>query len=371
VLEAEDRVAEHQTGHNSGVIHAGLYYRPGSLKATLCAQGRESLYEFCERRGIPNDRCGKIVIATHEGEIPALEELERRGNANGLKHLRKLSPDELREHEPYVRGVAGLFVEETGIVDYQRVTAEYSAVVQEHGGEVRTGTKVLGIHQRPDGLTLETSRGDISCNWMINCGGLQCDRIARMAGLNPDVQIIPFRGEYYMLSEPASKLVRNLIYPVPNPEFPFLGVHFTRMIGGGVEAGPNAVLALARHGYSWGQINLRDCIETFRYPGFWTIGRKYWRTGFGEVVRSLSKKAFCTALQNLVSEVREHDLQPAGAGVRAQAVARNGTLLDDFCIQGTERSIHVLNAPSPAATASMAIGSYIADLASRSFALEE
>ena len=369
VVEAEATLAAHQTGNNSGVIHSGLYYKPGSLKARLCTAGREALYRFCAERGIPHERCSKIVVATSASELPALAVLQQRGEANGLAGMRRLGPEELKELEPQVAGIAGLHVRETGIVDYRRVTAAYAEVVREHGGTIRTHARVHGVTRRSDGLILHTGAGDIACRGLVNAGGLHSDRVAAMCGVAPEVRIVPFRGEYYRLAAPAWPLVRNLIYPVPDPAFPFLGVHFTRMVTGGVEAGPNAVLALARHGYSWRKINLRDLGGVLGFPGFWRMARKYWRSGLAEMHRSLSKRAFLLALQRLVPAVRYEDLEPGGAGVRAQALERSGALVDDFRIQQAERMVHVLNAPSPAATASIAIGREIAQTAAQNLGL--
>ncbi len=365
VLEAEDRLAAHQTGHNSGVIHSGLYYRPGSLKARMCVEGREAMYRFCAEHGVRHERCGKIVVATGEVDLPALAELEHRGLANGLEGLRRLSGEELREHEPAVAGIAGLFVPQTGIVDYSEVTEAYAGVVRRRGGQVLTNARVLHVHQKSDRTILQTTLGEFECKGLINCGGLQSDRIARMCGLEPDVSIVPFRGEYYRLKPARWGLVRNLIYPVPDPRFPFLGVHFTRMIGGGVEAGPNAVLALARHGYGWARISPRDILSAITYPGFWRMTGRYWKTGMGEMWRSLSKRAFLRALRRLIPQLDLADLERGGAGVRAQALGRDGRMVDDFRILTAERMIHVLNAPSPAATASISIGRHIAQLAGR------
>jgi L-2-hydroxyglutarate oxidase len=371
VLEAENRVAVHQTGNNSGVIHSGLYYKPGSLKARLGTEGRESMFRFCQEQGIAHERCGKVVVAIEESELPSLDELERRGNANGLQGLRRLSIEEVREHEPHVAGVAGLFVRETGIVDFKQVTNRYGQIVQEMGGVVRTSACVTSASVRTDAITLHTTQGDVACRGVVNCAGLQSDRVARMCGVDPAVRIVPFRGEYFSLAPEARHLCRNLIYPVPNPAFPFLGVHFTRMIGGGVEAGPNAVLALARHGYHWRNINLRDLMATFTFPGFWRMSRKYWREGFGEMRRSLSRKAFLAALQRLMPELKMEHLRPGGAGVRAQAMEASGAMVDDFRIQNAPRMVHVLNAPSPACTASLSIGQYIADTAAQTLGLTQ
>lgn len=369
VLEAEGRLAAHQTGHNSGVIHSGLYYKPGSLKARNCVEGREAMYRFCAEHGLPHERCGKIVVATRPDELPALDELERRGRANGLQGIKRLSPEEIREYEPYVAGIAGLHVPETGIADYVAVANKYAELVRTAGGAVNVNARLTACRRQTDGLVLETTAGPIACRYLINCGGLQSDRVARLCGVESGLQIIPFRGEYYELVPERQHLVRNLIYPVPDPRFPFLGVHFTRMVGGGVEAGPNAVLALKREGYCKTNVSLRDTAALATYRGFWRMAWKYWRTGLGELWRSFSKRAFHKALQRLLPELRRDDLKPAGAGVRAQAVEPSGALVDDFRIVGAERMIHVLNAPSPAATASLSIGRTIADMAEKNFGL--
>lgn len=361
VLEAEDRLAAHQTGNNSGVIHSGLYYKPGSLKARLCAEGREAMFQFCAQHRITHERCGKVVVAIDESELPALDELIRRGTANGLLGLRRMPIEEIREREPHVAGVAGIHVGETGIANFAEVAEAYAKVIRANGGEVQTGSRLTGVRVLPEELVLSTSRGEVRCGTLVNCAGLQSDRVARMCGIEPEVRIVPFRGEYYKLAPEAHSLCRNLIYPVPDPAFPFLGVHFTRMAKGGVEAGPNAVLALAREGYSWSQISSRDLADTLGFGGFWRMARKYWRAGAGEMRRSLSRSAFLRALQRLMPELRMEHLQPGGAGVRAQAVDRTGKLVDDFRIQFAPRMVHVLNAPSPACTASIAIGRYIAE----------
>lgn len=369
VLEAEDRLAAHQSGNNSGVIHSGLYYKPGSLKARQCVEGREAMYHFCREHGIPHERCGKIVIATRQDELPVLEELARRGVANGVRGLRRLSADEIRDYEPHASGMAGLWVPETGIVDYAQVTRAFGNIVREAGGEIQIGARVRRVHHKSDELVLETSRGEIHCRHLINCGGLQSDRIARMCGVDPRLQILPFRGEYYELASDRRFLVRNLVYPVPDPRFPFLGVHFTRTIHGGVEAGPNAVLAFKREGYRWSSFSLADVLEMTSYGGFWQMGRRYWKTGLEEWYRSFSKRAFVKALQRLIPELDLDDVHRAGAGVRAQAVEPSGRLVDDFRIVEAERMIHVLNAPSPAATASISIGKSIAAMAIGNFDL--
>jgi L-2-hydroxyglutarate oxidase len=370
VLEAEDHLAAHQTGNNSGVIHSGLYYKPGSQKARNCVEGRESLYRFCQEHGIAHDRCGKVVVAVEERELPALEELERRGLANGLKGLKRLGPEEIRAYEPHVQGIAGLHVPETGIADYKGVTNKYGELVKRAGGEVRLNARVLAVHRHPGEIVLETRAGEARAKYLIGCGGLEADRVARLSGLEPGLLIVPFRGEYYELVPERRFLVKNLIYPVPDPRFPFLGVHFTRMFYGAIEAGPNAVLALKRTGYSWRSISPRDLWEMARYGGFWRMARKYMKTGVGEFYRSLSKHAFHRALARLIPELKIEDIYPAGAGVRAQALEPSGALVDDFRFVEAERMIHVLNAPSPAATASLAIGNSIADLAGKNFELK-
>jgi L-2-hydroxyglutarate oxidase len=369
ILEAEERLAAHQTGNNSGVIHSGLYYRPGSLKARNCVEGREALYRFCQDYGIAHDRCGKVVVATHPDELPALDELERRGHANGLRGVRRLTAEQLKEHEPHVSGIAGLHVPETGIVDYKQVTRTYAELVQRQGGAFRTGAKVLNVRLYSDEIVLETGSGAVHCRHLINCAGLQCDRIARLCGVEPRLQIIPFRGEYYELVPGRQHLVRNLIYPVPDPRFPFLGVHFTRMVHGGVEAGPNAVLAWKREGYRHRDVSVPDLLQMATFRGFWRMVGKYWRTGVGELYRSLSKGAFLRALRRLIPELRAEDIHRGGAGVRAQAVDSDGKLVDDFRLLQAERMIHVLNAPSPAATASISIGRTVAGMAASAFGL--
>ncbi len=369
VMEAEGRLAAHQTGHNSGVIHSGLYYKPGSLKARNCAQGRDALYQFCQEHGLAHERCGKVVVATSQKEIPALDELESRGRANGIEGLKRLNAGEIREYEPHAAGIDGLWVPVTGIVDYTQVTEKYGELVRNKGGQVQTRARVTGFRRETNGLTLETAQGTVHCKNLINCGGLQSDRIARMCGVDPKLRIMPFRGEYYELVPDRHHLVKNLIYPVPNPEFPFLGVHFTRMVHGGIEAGPNAVLAFRREGYGKLSFSLPDALEIAFYGGFWIMASKYWKTGIGEMYRSFNKRAFVKALQKLMPGLGEQDICPSGAGVRAQALAPNGSLVDDFRLVEAERMIHVLNAPSPAATASISIGQTIAEMAARNFGL--
>ena len=360
VLEKEETLASHQTGHNSGVIHSGLYYKTGSLKAETCTRGREAMVRYCQARGIPFDRCGKIVVATRQAHVAQLDALEARGRANGLVGIRRLARDEIAEHEPHAAGISALFVPETGIVDYTRVAAAFAEDIERAGGEIVRGARASRVVRDGAEIVVETSRGAYRSSYLVNCAGLHSDRVARMCGTEPRVRIIPFRGEYYELVESRRGLVKNLIYPVPNPEFPFLGVHFTRMIGGGVEAGPNAVLALKREGYTKTSFSMADAASTLAFGGFWRMAAKYWRTGLGEVWRSLRKQAFVEALQELLPDVRAEDLRAAGAGVRAQAVDARGALVDDFSVVDADRMVHVLNAPSPAATASIAIGESIA-----------
>jgi L-2-hydroxyglutarate oxidase len=369
MLEAENRIAQHQTGHNSGVIHSGLYYRPGSLKARNCVMGREAMYRFCAEHGIAHERCGKVVVATDASELPALDELERRGHANGLQGVRRLGPEEIREYEPHTSGIAGLLVPETGIIDYKQVAQVYADIIRKAGGEIQTGTQVHGCRRYTDELVLETSRGAVRCRYLVNCAGLHADDVARWCGIDPQLQIIPFRGEYYEVIPERQFLVKNLIYPVPDPRFPFLGVHFTRMIHGGIEAGPNAVLAFKREGYRWEDISAKDTLKMLSYAGFWRMVSKYWKMGVGEMYRSISQEAFVKALQKLIPELRLQDVQRAGSGVRAQAVAPDGSLVDDFRIIESDRMVHVLNAPSPGATASISIGKTIAEMAAKNFAL--
>lgn len=361
VLEAEDRLAAHQSGHNSGVIHSGLYYRPGSLKARNCVAGRDLMYAFCEAEGVPFRRSGKLVVATRPDQIPALDELERRGRANGLQSMRRLRGEELRETEPEVSGIEGLWVQEAGMADFAAVTAAFARRVTEGGGEVWTGARLQEVREESDGLTVATTRGDFRAGVLVNCAGLQCDRVARMCGAYPGVKIIPFRGEYYELVPERRDLIRTAIYPVPDPDLPFLGVHFTRTVDGRVEAGPNAVLAWKRAGYRHSDISLRDVLDTFSYAGFYRMASRHWRSAIAEVRRSLSKQLFVQDLQELVPAVREEDVVRGKSGVRAQAVAPDGKLLDDFHIVQGPRSMHLLNAPSPAATASISIGRHLAE----------
>lgn len=369
VLEAESKLAAHQTGNNSGVIHSGLYYKPGSLKAKNCVQGREAMYRFCEAFGIDFERCGKVVVATDDQEIPMLNTLEERGRANGLEGLRRLSAEELKEHEPFVVGIDGLFVPDTGIVDYSRVTEKFAEIAQANGCEILLNTRVRDCEQISEGLILKTTQGNVRCKNLVNCAGLQSDRVAKMCGVQPGLKIVPFRGEYYELVPERQHLVKNLIYPVPDLSFPFLGVHFTRMVQGGVEAGPNAVLAFKREGYKKTSFSVKDSLEILTYGGFIKLIKPYWKMGFGEMARSFSKKAFVRALQRLIPELGSDDIHPGGAGIRAQALEPTGVLVDDFRIVEAEKMIHVLNAPSPAATAAISIGDHIASMASRNFNL--
>ncbi|HEY7352289.1 MAG TPA: L-2-hydroxyglutarate oxidase [Terriglobales bacterium] len=363
VLEKEDQVARHQTGHNSGVIHSGIYYKPGSLKARLCVAGAATMVEFCRTYGIPHEICGKVIVATNPEELPRLEELNRRAEANGLKGVRRIGPEELRDFEPYATGIAALFVPSTGITNFAQVCQEYAKLVSQSGGTVLTGARVLAIRRLSNEMVVETPRGVFSADSVINCAGLFSDRVARMAGDDPQLIIVPFRGEYYDLTPERTSLVRSLIYPVPDPRFPFLGVHFTRRITGRVDAGPNAVLALRREGYRRTDLSLRDLSSSLVFPGFWRMSAKNWRYGVGEYHRSLSKKAFVRALQKLVPDVQDADIVPSNAGVRAQALKPDGTLVDDFQFVPSRNMLHVLNVPSPAATASLMIGKSVVDVA--------
>lgn len=361
VLEKEPELAQHQTGRNSGVIHSGIYYPPGSAKARLCREGREALIGFCETHDIAHDICGKVIVATEADELERLEALHQRGEANGIA-VERLDGDGLREREPHAAGIAALHVADTGIVDYGRVCRVLADLIVEAGGQIRTGTTVASARPIATGRWLELVDDDpLAVSRVVNCGGLQADQIAAASGAASDTRIVPFRGEYFELLPRAQHLVRHLIYPVPDPQFPFLGVHFTRMMGGGVHAGPNAVLALAREGYTWGDIEPRELLDTLRFPGFRRLAVRHWRMGLGEMWRSANRRAFVTALQRLVPEVQLGDLAPSPAGVRAQALRPSGELVDDFDLVHEPAATHVLNAPSPAATAALAIGETIAD----------
>lgn len=365
VIEKEKELARHQTGNNSGVIHSGLYYKPGSLKARNCIHGYDLLIRFCQEHSIPYELCGKVVVATSEEELPLLNNLFQRGEQNGLTGFRMLTAEALREYEPHVSGLAGFFVPQTGIVDYRMVAGRYGEVIRRQGGEIRLGEKVLNIIPERGQVSVVTDQTTYSTRILINCAGLYSDKIARLATPEIDVRIIPFRGEYYKLRKEREYLVKNLIYPVPDPNFPFLGVHFTRMMRGGVEAGPNAVLAFSREGYRKSDIRVGELTETLAWPGFRKVAAKYWKTGLGEMYRSFSKAAFTRALQKLIPEVREDDLVEGGAGVRAQACDRTGGLVDDFLIFEEEQLVNVCNAPSPAATSSLSIGESVAEIAFR------
>lgn len=360
VLEKEARVAAHQTGHNSGVIHSGLYYKPGSLKAQNCRRGKRMLEDFCREQGLPFELCGKVVVAVEARELPRLAELEQRGGANGVD-CKRIDPARLRELEPHAAGLAALHVPETGIVDYPAVCERLGELVARAGGEVHTGAKVVALRRESGAVVVASTAGEWRARVVVNCAGLHSDLVARLDGGSRPARIVPFRGEYWELAPQAAHLCKHLIYPVPDPSFPFLGVHYTRMIRGGVECGPNAVLALAREGYAWSDVRLGELWDTLSYGGFWRLARRHWRTGGMEVWRSLSKRAFARSLQRLIPELCEEHLRPAQAGVRAQALAPDGSLVDDFLIQRGERTLHVCNAPSPAATSSFAIGETLVD----------
>ena len=370
VLEKEDKLAVHQTGHNSGVIHSGLYYRPGSQKASFCVDGASALRAFCDENSIPYDLVGKLVVATNEDELGRLDTLLERGQANGVQGIRMIGPEEIIEIEPHVTsGVRAIHCPMTGIIDYTLVTNTYAKIFQNNNGEIFLSTKVVSIGKKSNVINIQTNQGDFETKYIINCAGLYADSIARKMGIDPGIRIIPFRGEYFTLAENSTHLVKGLIYPVPDPAFPFLGVHYTRMINGGVEAGPNAVLAFAQEGYSKTKINISEFISTLLYSGFWVMTRKYWKTGMQEMYRSFSKDAFTKSLQKFLPEVKISDLVASGAGVRAQAVDRTGFLLDDFHIVETDQAIHVQNAPSPAATSSLGIGNHITNIALKNFDL--
>ena len=355
LLEKESALAQHQSGHNSGVLHAGLAYQPGSAKARLATSGLRQMQAFCRDHGIAHEVCGKLVVATDETEVSRLRELQQRGVANGLSGLEWLEPGAMREIEPHVGGIAGLRVPEEGIVDYPAVCAALARLITSGGGRIVTGAEVRGMRRRASGWIIETTAGSFECDLFVNCAGLQCDRIARLAGEHPTVRIVPFRGEYYRLRPERTHLVRNLIYPAPDPAYPFLGVHFTRRIRGGIDAGPNAVLAFAREGYRRWTVRPQDLLETLFFPGLWRFVAQHAGMVRDELRRSLSRRLFAAALQRLVPELVESDLVPGESGVRAQAMLPDGTLVQDFLIVTSQGAIHVLNAPSPAATCSLAI----------------
>lgn len=360
VLEKEDRLAKHQSGHNSGVIHSGIYYKPGSFKAQFCRAGNRSIVTFCEAHNIAHDVCGKIIVATAEAELPLLEHLYQRGLQNGLQ-VAQMGSEEIREREPYVRGLAGIWVPSTGIADFGAVCRTYATLIERMGGDIRLNTQVKNVVHSKNHLVLETGQGAIKTRFAINCGGLHSDRLARSWGLDPKIKIIPFRGEYYELKPDRLHWVKNLIYPVPHPSFPFLGVHFTRTIGGGVHVGPNAVLSFKREGYRKTDFNFHDAFESLTYPGFIRLATKHLKEGMKEIVRSLSKKAFVQNARKMIPELRADDIIPSEAGVRAQALTKGGKLVDDFLFLSGTKSIHVLNAPSPAATSSIEIGQAIVE----------
>ena len=369
ILDKETKIATHQTGHNSGVIHSGIYYKPGSLKARLCTEGARLMKVFCSEHGIHWELCGKLIVATDESELGRLTNIHERGQANGLQGLRVLEGDEVKAYEPNCRAVRALLVPETGIVDYVQVADKMAELLKRRSVEIMTGAGVTAIRRAGQSLILDTARGPVESRFLVNCAGLYSDHVARLMGIRPEVRIIPFRGEYYMLSPDRRSLVKNLIYPVPDPEFPFLGVHFTRTVHGDVEAGPNAVLAFAREGYTLGTVKPGETLGLLGYAGFWHMARRYWKMGSYELYRSASKAAFVRSLQKLVPAIQIGDIQRGGAGVRAQAVSPNGSLVDYFRISVAEGAVHVVNAPSPAATASLAIGRHIAGLAADTFRL--
>lgn len=362
VLEKEVQVGRHQTGNNSGVLHAGLYYQPGSAKARLAVSGIQEMIAFCREHDVPHEICGKLVVAVDDSELPRLRNLHQRGQQNGLQGLMLLDPSEMRKIEPHVGGVAALRVPQEGIVDYPRVCAAMQGEIQKAGGQVVTSANVTALDERPGGWMVRTTAGEFEADFVVNCAGLHCDRVSELAGERREVRIVPFRGEYYKIRPDREFLVRNLIYPVPDPTFPFLGVHFTRLIGGGIEAGPNAVLAFAREGYRKTDFNPRDLFDAATFPGLWRFLAKHKRMSWDELRRSFSKRLFCDSLRRLVPEIREDDLLTGGAGVRAQAMSPDGTLVQDFCFVNRRRALHVLNAPSPAATASLAIGEAIKNM---------
>jgi len=376
LLEKEDGIARHQTGHNSGVIHSGIYYKPGSLRAVNCREGKKALEAFCEAECVPYDICGKVIVAVDESEIPRMENIYERGQANGVR-CEMIEAERLKELEPHVAGVKAIHVPESGIVDFVAVCEKLAEKVRTGGGEILTQAKVTGVRSSDGGepgpsatgdrVIVHSTQGDVEAKYLVNCAGLHSDRVAKLTGQNPPAKIVPFRGEYYELKPEMHHLCRNLIYPVPDPAFPFLGVHFTRMIHGGVECGPNAVLAFAREGYTKWTVNVRDFVESLTYPGFLRLALKYWKTGLSEMWRSFSKRAFVKALQRLMPEIRSEHLSAAPAGVRAQALERSGQLMDDFLILEGERIVNVCNAPSPAATASLNIGKLVVDKLAEQF----
>jgi L-2-hydroxyglutarate oxidase len=370
LVEKENGLARHQTGHNSGVIHSGIYYKPGSVKARTCVEGAAAMIEFCRQHDVPLRICGKVIVATKTEEFPKLEELHRRGSQNGVSGIRLLSREELREIEPHCSGLRALHVPTAAITDYTVVAEKYAGLIAGQDGQIRTNFEVTGFQQDGADHVVETKQGAFVTQYVINCAGLHSDRVSLLAGENSDLQIVPFRGEYYDVVPERQNLIRSLIYPVPDPQFPFLGVHFTTRVRGGVEAGPNAVLALKREGYRKTDFSMRDTWEEARFPGVWRMARKYWKTGFGELYRSFSKAAFVRALQELVPEIQSSDLRPGGSGVRAQALRADGSFVDDFVFTCSKNMLHVRNVPSPAATASIQIGKAIVQMAQEQFGLE-
>ncbi len=367
VLEKESQVGRHQSGNNSGVLHAGLYYKPGSLKARLAVSGIREMVAFCEENNIAHEICGKLVVAVDDSEVPRLRNLHERGQKNGLANLRWLTRPEMLEIEPHVAGVAAVHVPQEGIVDYIQVCNAMVRRLERQGARVVTSAKATDIRPRPGGWLVSTPTGDWEASYIVNCAGLHCDRVAEAAGEKREVRIVPFRGEYFKIRPERQHLVRHLIYPVPDPQFPFLGVHFTRLIEGGVEAGPNAVLAGSREGYTKTDFDPRDLFDALSFPGLWRFLNKHRAMSWAEIQRSFSRHLFCKALQRLVPEIQIEDLAHGGAGVRAQAMSPDGELLQDFCLVQRERALHVLNAPSPGATASLAIGGEIAGFVAKTF----
>jgi len=360
ILEKEDHLAAHQSGHNSGVLHSGIYYRPGTLRAQNCRTGKLAMQEFCREQQIPFDLCGKVIVAVDESELPRLDNIYERGQANGVT-CELIDRARLCEIEPHTAGIRAIHVPEAGIIDYARVCRRLAELVRDAGGNILLSSEVIGVRQDAGKVIVESRTGDVEASYLVTCAGLQADRVTRMTGQTPEAMIVPFRGEFFKLKPEAEYLCRGLIYPVPDPRFPFLGVHFTRLIDGGVECGPNAVLAFAREGYTRTTLNPYDLCESLTYGGFLRMALKYWRTGLGEMWRSVSKSAFVKALQRLVPEIRSEHLDPAPSGVRAQALGRNGDIIDDFVIQASERVINVGNAPSPAATAALNVGNIVVD----------
>jgi len=366
VLEKESQVGEHQTGNNSGVLHSGIYYKPGSLKAINCREGKWAMQEFCKEQGLPFELCGKVIVAVEEKELAGLQKIYERGQANGIQ-CTLIERDRLKELEPHTAGIKAIHVPEAGIISYRQVCERLARLVQDHGQAVLTGCRVVGVVRERNSSIIQSTKGEFDVRLVVNCAGLHSDRVTRLSGDDPNATIVPFRGEYFELKPTAEHLCRGLIYPVPDPAFPFLGVHFTRMIQGGVECGPNAVLAFAREGYSKTKISIRDLWSSLTNPGFVRLAARHWQTGLGEMWRSFSKAAFVKVLKRLVPEVDSTDLVPAPSGVRAMAVSRDGSLVDDFLITETELAVHVINAPSPAATASLNIGRLVAEKIQKRF----